>query len=170
MTMTLISTVTVGSGGAASIDFTSIPQTYTDLFVVVSARCTTTQTDILGKFNGSTSGYSGRYLVGTGSSAVSGTVTNFMAITVDSASTSNTFSNSSLYIPNYTGSTAKSYSVDAVNENNATGAYSILVAGLWTGTAAINQITLTPASGNHAQYSSASLYGILKGSGGATVS
>ena len=32
-TYVAIATVTVGSGGAASIDFTSIPATYTDLVV-----------------------------------------------------------------------------------------------------------------------------------------
>ena len=38
VTHNLISTITVGSGGAASIDFTSIPQTYTDLLVKISLR------------------------------------------------------------------------------------------------------------------------------------
>ena len=37
-TYTLISSVTVGSGGAASIEFTSIPSTYTDLVLKLSAR------------------------------------------------------------------------------------------------------------------------------------
>ena len=35
-----IASVTVGSGGASSIDFTSIPSTYTDLVVVHSLRGT----------------------------------------------------------------------------------------------------------------------------------
>jgi hypothetical protein len=33
-----IASVTVGSGGAASMDFTSIPSTYTDLVIKVSTR------------------------------------------------------------------------------------------------------------------------------------
>jgi len=33
-----IATVTVGSGGAATFGFTSIPATYTDLLVVASLR------------------------------------------------------------------------------------------------------------------------------------
>jgi len=41
-TYTLISSVTVGSGGAATMTFSSIPQTYTDLLVRVSARNTST--------------------------------------------------------------------------------------------------------------------------------
>jgi hypothetical protein len=40
-TMVKIDTVTVGSGGAASIEFTNIPQTYTDLQIVLSARSAT---------------------------------------------------------------------------------------------------------------------------------
>jgi hypothetical protein len=37
-TYKLIETVTVGSGGAANIEFTSIPQTYTDLKLVISGK------------------------------------------------------------------------------------------------------------------------------------
>ena len=37
-TMTPIQTVTVGSGGAANITFSNIPQTYTDLVIKISAR------------------------------------------------------------------------------------------------------------------------------------
>ena len=42
-TYTLISSVTVGSGGAASIEFTSIPADYTDLLLKVSMRCAGSQ-------------------------------------------------------------------------------------------------------------------------------
>jgi len=174
VSMTLISTVTVGSGGAATIDFTSIPQTYTDLQILLSARsATTSEDDIRCRFNGDTaSNYPFRSLYGTGASAGSGSGTlNFlyMGVTNSSTMTANTFSNHSLYIPNYTGSTSKSASSDSVDENNATGATQLLIASRWTGTAAITSITLSGASGNLAQYSTASLFGILKGSGGATV-
>ena len=54
-TLVKIQTVTVGSGGASSIDFTSIPQTYTDLCLVYSARLTTTDTNWRLKINGSAS-------------------------------------------------------------------------------------------------------------------
>jgi hypothetical protein len=37
-TYEIIASVTVGSGGAANIEFTSIPATYTDLVVLFSAR------------------------------------------------------------------------------------------------------------------------------------
>ena len=74
--------------------------------------------------------------------------------------TANTFSNFSTYIPNYAGSNNKSYSVDGVTENNATASYQIMYAGLWSNTAAINQITLVPDTLNFVQYTTATLYGI----------
>jgi hypothetical protein len=122
-----------------------------------------------------------RILWGTGSSAITATYTaftyNIWQTLAKSGSTSNTFGNSSIYIPNYTGSTAKSVSIDSVGENNGTASEQIISAALWNNTAAITSITLTSLddnlnpSGNFAQYSSVSLYGILKGtSNGVTVS
>jgi hypothetical protein len=158
----LIGTVTVGSGGAANIEFTSIPSSYTDLFLVTSLRCTNTSSNnVIITFNGSSSSYTDRYLVGTGSAVASGTATAIYSRMVDSSFTANTFSNSSLYIPNYTSSNYKSTSTDAVEENNSTTALMGIAADLWSDTAAINKITLTPGSGgNIAQHSTAHLYGI----------
>ena len=167
-TFTLISTITVGSGGAASIDFTSIPSTYTDLCLKVSGRSSAGPsggTEFYTKFNANTSSYSSKLLFGAGSStgSLSGSSTQYnLAIMCANGDTASTFGNAEFYIPNYAGSNYKSVSVDSVNENNATAAYVYLTAGLWSNTAAINQITLTPYSGNFVQYSSASLYGILK--------
>lgn len=162
VTHKLIQTITVGSGGAASIEFGSIPQTYTDLMVVSSLRITQTAWDSFNVyFNGSNTNLSSRYLLGNGASAASGTLAYGYAGTSDIGSaTANVFSNSSLYVPNYTGSSQKSYSVDNVAENNATTAYVNIIAGLWTGTSAITSLTLVANSTAFVQYSSASLYGI----------
>jgi len=171
MTMTLISTVTVGSGGAASIDFTSIAGTYTDLQIVLSVRSTgSTNREVYIRPNGLSTNLTARYLEGSGASAYSGTIAGFVGTACSSAGTSNTFSNISIYLPNYAGATNKSYSVDSVEENNATTAYQDIVAGLWSSTAAITSISIVLGASSFAQYSTASLYGILKGSGGATVS
>ena len=164
-TFTLISSVTVGSGGAASIDFTSIPATYTDLCLKLSLRSTRTSqpvADLRIAFNGSTTSFSIRDLYGTGSAAGSATDTNYLGGIDASTATSNTFANQDLYIPNYAGSANKSFSVDSVSEDNTSGgAYAFLVAGLWSNTAAINQITFTTNSTfSFAQYSTAYLYGI----------
>lgn len=166
VTYKLIETVTVGSGGAASIEFTSIPQTYTDLQLVVSGRSTgaVVAANISMTFNGSATGYSTRNVWGNGSvvqNDSSSTSFIYGSVAVSGASaTASVFGNSSFYIPNYAGSTNKSVSMDFVTENNATTAYNVLVAGFWSNTAAITQITMVLNSGNFAQYSSASLYGI----------
>ena len=156
----LIATTTVGSGGAASIVFSGIPQTYTDIKVVMSLRASDSATQILLSLNGSTSNFSARYLFGDGSTPSSGTLARYVGALTPSSFTASTFGNTELYIPNYAGSTYKSYSADGAVETNATGAYLSLVAGLWSDVAAITSLTLTGNSGNFVEYSSASLYGI----------
>jgi hypothetical protein len=168
MSMTLIETKTLTSA-AASIEFTSIPQTFTDLVFLISARSSRSALgdSLLLQFNGSSSGFSGRYLDGTGSARGTGTQARFGATFPGATATANTFGNGSLYIPNYTGSTNKSYSVDGVTENNATTAFQIIYAGLWSNTAAITSVLFQPDTGpNIVADSTISLYGILKGSDG----
>lgn len=163
-THVLIQTVTVGSGGTASIEFAGIPQTYTDLKAVLSVR----SSDGGGSFrvypNGATTNLSSRRLEGSGSAASSTSeASNIVVYAVTLSSyTASVFSNIEIYIPNYAGSTNKSVSVDGVMENNATESYQNLVAGLWSNTAAITSLTLTKTTGTFVQYSSASLYGISK--------
>ena len=170
-TYTLISSVTVGSGGANSIEFTSIPSTYTDLKVILSLRndLSAAYDNIVMTFNGSTSTYNERYLLGNGSSASSGTPggsparsSNIQFMWQDSATaTSNTFNNAEIYIPNYSGSNYKSVSMDSVIENNATSAATGLSAGLWSTTSAITSVKFTPNNGTvFVQYSTAYIYGI----------
>ena len=163
-TYTLISSVTVGSGGAASITFSSISADYTDLLINCSARCDfATEGEVLYiSLNTSTSNFSAIYLQGSGSAAASGSLARFGANYPGSTATSNTFGNSQIYIPNYTSANAKSYSTDTVTENNASTAYATLIAGLWnpSSQAAINRIDLTAANGTIVQYSSFYLYGI----------
>jgi hypothetical protein len=161
-TFVKIASVTVGSGGAASIDFTSIPSTYTDLCVVHSLRSDNSE-DYYGlQFNSSSSSFSSRSLQGNGSAASSATRSDnlFVGTVAQSTLTASTFSNGQIYIPNYAGSAYKSFSYDAVQENNATSALSELFAGLWSNTAAITSVKLVKNSGNFVQYSTATLYGI----------
>ena len=164
-TYTLIASSTVGSGGAASIEFTSIPATYTDLVVLASLRSTRgggNVADIRAEFNGSTTGYTAIRLFGDGSSASSGTSLASLGNAADQ--TANTFSSHYFYIPNYTSSNNKSFSLDSAQENNATGAYVTMSAYLWSNTAAITSILIRDFSdgntNNLVQYSTAYLYGI----------
>jgi hypothetical protein len=162
------STVTVGAGTAASIEFTSIPATYTDLFVALSGRSNNAAVNVslqLQFNNDTASNYNYRAIQGSGSgvNSFAGTAgTNIFCSSMPSGnSTASTFGNAGIYIPNYAGSTQKSVSIDSVGENNATEAYANLVAGLWTGTAAITSIKFTLFSSNvFVQYSTASLYGV----------
>jgi hypothetical protein len=161
-----IGSASVGVLGAASMDFTSIPSTYTDLVLLWSGRSTTASYGVGSSitFNGSPT-YSGLYLQGTGSGTPASATQTILNGGVGSATTAtaSTFGNASVYIPNYAGTTNKSVSVDAVSENNATNALAFLNAGLATLTSAITTITLAPNDGsNWVQYSTATLYGISK--------
>lgn len=164
--MNIIQTATVGSGGAASIVFSGIPQGYTDLVVLLSVRNSVDSNTGTIAFNTGGS-YTRKRITGNGTTASSDNSSpDFQSNT--SVSTANVFSSGTIYIPNYTGSTVKNYSVDSVNENNATLANASILSGQWSETAAITSITLAPSSGNFVEFSSASLYGITKGSDGIT--
>jgi hypothetical protein len=165
-----ISTVTVGSGGAASINFTGIPQTYTDLLVMHSLRSNSSQIyDILGlTFNGNVGNiYSTRNIRGNGATAISQSLTSQVKMEFElpngNTSTASTFSNGQFYIPNYTSSNNKSASSEIVQETNATTAYIAMDAGLAATTAPISSMRIFPVVGSlWQQYSSATLYGIRK--------
>jgi len=163
-TFELIASSTVGSGGASNITFSSIASTWTDLVLKLSMRSNKTDVDQLFtvQFNGSSSNLSSRRLEGDGSTATSGTsATIIYTIGTGGNATSNTFGNAEIYIPNYAGSTNKSLSMDGVSETNATNVGSQLLAGLWSNTAAITSIVLTPNGGQTIlQYSTAYLYGV----------
>ena len=159
----LIATTTVGSGGASAITFTSIPQTYTDLKLVWSTRTTEAATSSAQylAFNTLSTNFSWRRLRGTGSAADSYTEASstLFGTAVGASATASVFSNGEICIPNYAGSTYKSFSIDSAAENNVTGCILVFFAGLWSNTAAISGISFT-TDGNFAQYSSMSLYGI----------
>lgn len=166
-----IASVEVSSGGATSIDFTLIPQNYTDLNIFISAR-----EDNAGggggttyiRFNGdSGSNYTWRRLNGNGSTVTSSTGTSATqldtAISGVSTATANIFGSGVIYIPNYTSSVNKTVYADSVYENNATANNMRLGAGLWSDTSAISSISIFPVGiGKWIEYSTATLYGILK--------
>ena len=166
-TFELIASSTVGSGGASEINFSSIPSTFTDLSLRLSLRTSYSgiADDLYLKFNNSTAAnYSFRTLLANGSTvrsqAASGQTLLYCAGINAATSTSSTFSNIDIYIPNYAGSTNKSVSVDNVIENNATTADLGFLGNLWSQTAAINQITLLGGYAALVQYSTAYLYGV----------
>lgn len=168
MTYTLIAHTELGSD-QSSITFSSIASSFTDLYLVLSARSSGTNEDVNVTFNGSGGTYTARRLAGTGSSTLSDALSNQWLRATANADTANTFSVCSMYVPNYRSSNQKSASLDWVTENNGTRAIQGLIAGLWTGTAAITSITLEISGQSFRQFSSATLYGITAGSSGGVV-
>lgn len=160
MAISLVSTITVGSGGASSLEWTNIAQNGKDLLIVVSAR--TTQTGItdnlLLRLNGSSTSFSGRYLFTNIDVLISGTDTRQAGAYAGSSASSNTFSNVQLYFADYASSGAKLWAVDSTSENNNTNAGLYIDAKLWNETNAITSILLEPTGGTYVQHTTASLY------------
>ena len=162
----LIERIEVGSGGASSIEFTSIPQDGVDLVLMFSGRGTIASVSrfINVLFNGDADGnYNYMRLRGDGSTVTSASSATKYRLEIglmpaDSA-TANTFGSCQTHIANYTSSTIKSVSTDVVTENNATEAYAQLVANTWNGTA-VTSINIS-TSGNIAEHSTASLYRVV---------
>jgi hypothetical protein len=177
MTMTLITTITVGAGGVSSIDITGIPQTGTDLILMASIR------DSIGNFgnglslninNLTASNYQWKLMQATGNGAAT-SVQNTSATTEQAiyynagGSTSNTFTNVQYYFPNYSITGKKIWNIESALENNATTGYLIRAIGQYNSSiSGITSIKLTAGSA-FVQNSTVSLYSITKGSGGATV-
>jgi hypothetical protein len=159
----LLETISLAQN-TASVTFDNLPTSgYTDLKIVVSAR-----TDRGGnpdqatiRFNGSTTDYTQRTLEGYNNGTSSYSNTYAFAYVNASGSTASTFSNAEFYIPNYTGSTNKSFSIESAVENNSAAGGEFPAAGLWSNTAAITSITLISQVGaNFVANSTFSLYGI----------
>lgn len=177
--MKLITTYTVGSGGISYIDLASIPQTYTDLLIIASTRNGATSGDVQTYITINTPGGSGstitsRYLIANGSSPSSSTTANNAAIFTmnyqNGNATAGTFSAIEMYLPNYANNLVKTFSIDSATETNAQSSDYRIIASNLTLTAPITSVQLIAANGVLVENSSVSLYGITKGSGGATVS
>jgi len=164
-TYTLISSQVLASS-AASVTFSSIPATYTDLVLKVSARTDVSAvTDTLVFYlNYAPSLWSQTNVSGSGTAATSTrttSVTYFGQPINGNTSTSNTFTNTEIYIPSYNASQNKPISGFSSTENNTAASTISSGAGLWRSTAAISAITLTPLTGtNFVTNSSFYLYGI----------
>jgi hypothetical protein len=172
-----ISTVTVGSGGAANIEFTSIPATYSHLQIrgiVKSNDTTDDRQPVRAIFNSDTGNNFSRHLLfGNGSSATSDDGTSTTA-RLGASVISNFSSYTSMFtayvidILDYA-DTNKYTTVKVLggfNTNDATASnFSQIALGsfAWLNTAAITSIKLQPFTNNFVQYSQFALYGI-KGS------
>jgi hypothetical protein len=165
-TYELISKSEVGSGGVGSIEFTTIPSTFTDLLVRVSVR---NNGQVFGRvtFNGSSSNYSKTTILNANGSLSAGASSDndYTIWSPTTSSTANTYGFMDIYIPDYRSSAYKCISMESLTENNAASPY--IYAGIfsfiWSNTSPITSIELTShnsPSNKWTQYSSAYLYGI----------
>ena len=168
-TYRLISSVIVGAGNSSSIEFTSIPSTYTDLCLKFSFRDSRTSQGpgyLKVTFNDIGTSYSSKVVyTSTDDGAVVNSTRgdNYLSFAINTNfATASTFGNAELYIPNYAGSASKSMTVDSVCETNHAfnAATRQLTAFLWSNSAAITKIAFTGDSMPFLQHSSAYLYGI----------
>jgi hypothetical protein len=171
-TYTLISSQVL-STSAASVTFSSIPQTYKDLVLRVSARSdgATTGDYFIITINGNTGSiysnteiqsYNGTSVLSANEANVSPSTANYN-VTADAANnTASTFASIELYIPNYTASTNKPFSQFGVKENNTSNIANVTaVASLFSSSAAITSLSFAPISPrNWVTGSSFYLYGI----------
>lgn len=149
-TYKLIEQVTVASA-TTTISFNSIPQTYTDLCVLMSGR-----SDHGAHYGGGTlrfngdlgNNYSFKRMYGDTTTVGSTGGSSVSAITDwdvnGGTTTASVFGNVQIYIPNYRSSNFKSCSIDYSVENNSTNGINGLLAGLWSSTSAITSITIYP--------------------------
>ena len=157
-----ITTTTLGSA-AATISFTSISASYTDIRVVLAGSHETTATTLRMQVNSDTgTNYSYTELIGDGATASSSRGTSSSRINCGNANFNNT--QPSLITVDwfsYAGSTNKTCLVTASQDRNGSGSV-LRTVGLWRSTSAITSVQLFPATGNFATGTTATLYGILK--------
>ncbi len=163
-TFTLISK-SILSSSQSSVSFTglgSYSSDYTDLQLICTARNTgsgghtgaaqlllnSTSPSVI-RLYGSGSG------VGTDTYAPDGS-----GLVVESTMTANTFASSTYYLPNFSSSNKKAVSIDSVQENNASTAYSQLALNLFDVTTGVTTLTIQPNGGAFEVGSSFYLYGI----------
>ncbi len=165
-----IATVSVGSGGAASISFTSIPSTYTHLQIRQISRTARSGVDVTYlkmNFNGATgTAYSYHALIGNGSTTSTDATTNDGSIPLLRSTGGNAISN------NFAPMVIDIFDYANINkfkttrtlggaELNQASSEIVFQSGLWRSTDAITSIAFTDATNaNFLQYSSFALYGI----------
>jgi len=168
-TFTLIASNTLSSP-AASVTFSSIPGTYTDLVLRMSARKSSAVGGIdLGiQFNSDTATNYSRTRVDVNSTTITSDRTSAATSIVVTRgiqsfnSTVPTYNNLEIYLSSYTTSTNKSLSVVNVSEFNSASWAAGLTAGLYSTSSAVTSITLlgNVGGGSFGSGSSFFLYGI----------
>jgi hypothetical protein len=157
--------VLTSATASVSFDLTGISG-YTDLVLVANTIIASGSTfpECSLRFNNdTTTKYSNLYLLGTGSSVISGRGSDYNYADCGYLSANSGFPNTRIInIMNYSNTTTNKTIVSRASSVN--GGQVIAYANLWRNTAAINSITVFTQSGNYAAGSTFSLYGIKAGS------
>jgi aspartate 1-decarboxylase len=133
-----IQTTSLPSGGT-SVTFSSIPQTYTDLVLVINSIISSGDDGHGLQFNSDTAGnYSSTGLGGTGSAAYSYRGSN--SIKIDGGRVGTSWSSSIFYINNYSNATTFK---TILSQGNSTSSYVQLNGALWRNTSAISTIAVS---------------------------
>ncbi len=162
-TMKALQSVTVGAGGVASVTFSDIANTYTDLVIKCSARTNGTNGTFFVNLNGDNVGTKSLRLYSQGTFVGNNVFDNsYFDYGNQSNTTANVFSNSELYIPNYAAQTHKSVLTDTMLEDNGNSNGIFLSAGKKSSTRSITSITIAPVIDTLIeQYSTFTLYGVF---------
>lgn len=170
MGMTLIQRFDVTSSATLAYTFSSIPQTYVDLFLVLTSQSDGSGTDgQTVRVNGdSAANYTQNYFrwtqsVGTNGGYVSATGNPQSTTSVGQTAFPNFAGNTTMYFPNYTStSTAKGWNAKVGSDVNVATSNSTIsiIATQWTGTAAITSIQISGYALYPSAYTTLSLYGI----------
>lgn len=157
-----IATAVVGAGGASSVTFSSIPQTYKHLQVRFIANSSSSDNANFTFNNDSGANYTRHRFSGNGSISQTSSGTGLPGWYVYSSTgfISGNFGPSIVDILDYTNTNKyKTGRALSGSHNNSTGGIEH-TGGLWLSTSAINRIDITCYAGTWAQYSHFALYGI----------
>ena len=160
-TYSQISTTTLGSN-QTTVTLSSIPATYTNLYLVISASNSAGNDNYLLYVNGDTAtNYSATYLEGDGSTAYSGRWSNRANIPVARGASSTAGADQlNISFNNYANTSVFKTVLARYSLGATTGARTSATAGLWRSTAAINSISISCSAGAIVTGSTFSLYGI----------
>jgi len=158
-TYTPIATTTLGSA-TNQVDFTSITNTYTDLFISGSYKLNADDLPLIVVGTGGTidtgNNYSYTYIRGSGTAATSGRASNAARIFVSYSNQG--WANFQVNLMNYSNTTT--YKTILTRGNDATDNGTLSYVGLWRNTGAINTISLRVGGSNFQIGSQFTLYGI----------
>jgi hypothetical protein len=161
-TYSLISSQTLGSA-ATTVTFSSIPQTFTDLKLVMQIKNTVgVYLTYIYEPTFSSGIYSGTYMYGNGTSASSGrfTADNYILPDKPFGSTSTGWSIYTVDFMDYSNTTTFKTAISRASVPDSASAHVYANVGLMRSTSAISSLTVSLGGGNYAIGSTFKLYGI----------